>query len=208
MQNLHAALKAANLNVQVTTAVSLQVLGVSSPPSSGAFSDSAAAIMGPITKFLADNQSPLMINVYPYFAHVSDPKNIRLDFALFNQKGDSMTDGDLKYTNLFDAMVDATYAALEKAGGATVGIVVSESGWPSAGNGDFTTIGNAQTYVNNLVAHVSSGMGTPKRPGKSVETYLFAIFNENLKPAGAEQNFGLYYPDMSEVYHVDFSSKE
>ncbi|KAL2540162.1 Glucan endo-1 [Abeliophyllum distichum] len=100
-------------------------------------------------------------------------------------------------------MVDSVYSALEKVGGSTIDIVVSETGWPSAGNTD-ATVENAKTYANNLVSHVASGQGTPKRPGKALETYIFAMFNENLKPAGFERNFGLYYPDMTEVYHVNF----
>lgn len=39
-----------------------------------------------------------------------------------------VNDGSLNYHNLFDALVDATYSALEKVGEASVNIVVSESG--------------------------------------------------------------------------------
>ncbi|KAK2983517.1 hypothetical protein RJ640_023051 [Escallonia rubra] len=203
MQNLDAALVAANIAIPVSTTVSLQVLGSSYPPSSGAFADPAT--MTPIVAFLAEKQSPLLVDAYPYFAYIGDPANIKLEYALFQETSAVVKDGELGYNNLFDAMVDATYAALEKVGGSNVGIVVSESGWPSAGNGDIATKANAQTYVNNLIAHVSPGTGTPKRPGKALETYVFALFNEDLKPGGTEQNFGLYYPDMAEVYPVNFA---
>lgn len=75
----------------------------------------------------------------------------------------------------------------------------------SAQNGDIATIPNAQTYIDKLIEHALSGSGTPKRPGESIETYIFAVFNENLKQPGIEQNFGLFYPDMTEVYQVDFN---
>ena len=66
-----------------------------------------------------------------------------------------MRDGKLEYKNLFDAITDAVYSALEKVDGASVDIVISESGWPSDGNGDTATILNAEVYNNNLVEHVS-----------------------------------------------------
>ncbi|KAJ0979059.1 hypothetical protein J5N97_014533 [Dioscorea zingiberensis] len=164
MQNLDSALQAANLDIPVTTSVSTEVLGVSYPPSQGAFSQTAGPIMAPI-------------------------------------------DGSLGYNNLFDAIVDSTYSALEKAGQSNVEVVVSETGWSAeSGGGNGATIENAKTYNNNVLTHVEGGTGTPKRPGKEIETYLFAMFNENQKPAGTEQNFGLFHPDMTEVYPVDFTS--
>ncbi|MCL7025780.1 hypothetical protein MKW94_030920 [Papaver nudicaule] len=105
--------------------------------------------------------------------------------------------------NLFLAMVDAVYAAVEKAGGSTVRIVVSETGWPSAGgDGVVATIDNARMYNRNLISHLALNPGTPRRPGENLETYIFALFNENLKDVGTERNFGLFYPNMTEVYRI------
>ncbi|GMY07161.1 putative glucan endo-1,3-beta-glucosidase GVI [Fagus crenata] len=205
MQNLDAALKSANITVPVSTAVSYGVMGAAFPPSSGAFLDSELEVMGSIVSFLSKNRSPLLANVYPYYTYANDPVHVRLDYALGTSQHKVVADGLNQYTILLDAMVDAMYAALEKRGGQDVRIVVSESGWPSAGNGDIATLANAQTYVNNLIAHVSSGLGMPRRPGSAMETYVFALFNEDLKPSGTEQNFGLFHPDMTEVYPVSFA---
>uniref|UniRef100_A0A0V0HJH8 Putative ovule protein n=1 Tax=Solanum chacoense TaxID=4108 RepID=A0A0V0HJH8_SOLCH len=204
MQNLDMALKAHNINIPVTTTVSLQVLGTSYPPSNGSFSEDSIQFLQPIAQFLATKQYPLLADVYPYFAYASNPDQIQLDYALIKNTGVIVVDGDLRYNNLFDAMVDALYAALEKVGQPGLDVVVSETGWPSGGD-VYATIENAQTYVNNLIAHVASGKGTPRKPGKVVETYIFALFNENQKPVGTEQNFGLFYPNMTEVYHVNLT---
>ncbi|KAJ3669224.1 hypothetical protein LUZ60_011174 [Juncus effusus] len=203
MKNLDSAVKAAGFSIPVSTAVSTEVLGVSYPPSQGAFSESASSYMEPIVSYLQSKKYPLLINVYPYFAYSQSPKEIRLDYALFNTQQNVVTDGSVGYTNLFDAIVDSVYAAMENSGGPDVQLVVSETGWPSSG-GTGASVENARIYNNNVVQHVKNG--TPRRPNKELETYLFAMFNENQKPEGVEQNFGLYRPDMSEVYHVDFSN--
>ncbi|XP_021690009.2 putative glucan endo-1,3-beta-glucosidase GVI [Hevea brasiliensis] len=204
IQNLDIALKASNVSVPVSTAIQFDAIGQSFPPSSGAFKNDAVGAITPVVAFLVSKQYPILANVYPYFAYASDTVNIRLDYALGTASGPVVTDGPLLYSNLFDAMVDALYAALEKVGGPALRIVVSETGWPSAGNGDVAVVPNAQVYVNNVLAHVKSAVGTPRRPGIPIETHIFALFNENLKPAGVEQNFGLYYPNMTEVYAVTF----
>ncbi|XVF52332.1 hypothetical protein PTKIN_Ptkin05aG0010200 [Pterospermum kingtungense] len=206
MRNLKAALEEANHGeIPVSTAVSTAVLGKSYPPSQGEFTEEVSPIMEPIIEFLAATNSPLLVNVYPYFAYIDDQQDISLAYVTFNCSQVVVRDGQLGYKNLFDAITDAVYSALEKVGGNSVVIVVSESGWPSDENGDIATIGNAEIYNNKLIGHVNGGSGTPKRPGKNIETYVFALFNENLKPPGTEQHFGLYYPNMTEVYHVEFT---
>ncbi|EHA8592244.1 Glucan endo-1,3-beta-glucosidase, basic vacuolar isoform [Cocos nucifera] len=204
MRNIYSALSSAGLQnqIKVSTAVATSVLGVSYPPSSGSFSSDALTYLSPIVKFLVSNGAPLLVNVYPYFSYVHDPNQIKIEYALFTSPGTVVTDGQYKYQNLFDAIVDAVYAALEKVGGSNVAIVVSESGWPSAG-GFAATVNNAKTYNQNLINHV--GQGTPRRAGKAIETYIFEMFNENQKHPAIEQNFGLFYPSTKPVYPINFT---
>ncbi|CAN1158781.1 Putative glucan endo-1,3-beta-glucosidase GVI (Fragment), partial [Linum perenne] len=205
MRNLDCALKSAGVaGVHVSTALSFASIGESFPPSAGEFSDESKPVMTPIVRFLAENDYPLLVNVYPYFAYKSDCAHIDLDYALGNRGGSFfVADGRLRYRSLFDAMVDTMYAAADKVGGKKVRMVVTETGWPSAGDA-VATVANAKAYVNNAAAKAGSGAGTPRRPRIGTETYLFALFNEDLKPEGEERNFGLYWPDFTEVYHVDF----
>ncbi|KAI7744829.1 hypothetical protein M8C21_018221 [Ambrosia artemisiifolia] len=203
LNNLNDAVKSSGYLIPVTTTIGVYLLARSYPPSQGDFSEAAKPAMQQVAGFLASNGYPILVTAYPYFAYAGDPNNVPLQYALINSTEVVVRDGDLGYTNLFDAMVDGVYAALEKVGGGAVEVVVCESGWPSKGNGDFTTIALAQTYNQNLVKHVMNS-GTPKKPGNKVETYVFAIFNEDQKSPGVEQNFGLFYPDMTEVYHIDF----
>jgi hypothetical protein len=60
--------------------------------------------------------------------------------------------------NLFDALMDALYSALEKAGGSYLKIAVSESGWASAG-GTVETAESADTCYRNLIDHVKGLQG-------------------------------------------------
>jgi hypothetical protein len=50
-------------------------------------------------------------------------------------------------------------------------------------------------------------VGTPLMPGKSVDTYLFALYDEELKPGpGSERSFGLFKTDLTVVYDVGLST--
>ena len=206
MQNIYIALTAAGLQEKIKVSTSLQynVMGTSFPPSKGEFSPQVKSLMGPITAFLAITKAPLLLNVYPYFSYAGNPRDISLPYALFTAPGKVVQDlnNGLNYQNLFDAMVDAAYAALKSIGAEGVDIVVSESGWPSAGD-TAATKENARLYNSNLIQHASKG--TPRRPRKAVETYIFGLFNENQKNGSEiERNFGLLYPNKQPVYNFKF----
>lgn len=203
MQNIQSAISAFMSRVRVSTALSMAVLGNSYPPSAGEFNTQVRpGFMDPIVAFLVQNQSPLLMNVYPYFAYSSNTNSISLDYALFTSPTAVVKDGQYQYQNLFAAMVDATHAALEKAGAANVEVVVTESGWPSTG-GTATTVENARIYNSNLIKNV--GNGTPRRLGKPVETYIFDLIDEDEKDPELEKHWGMFLVNKQPKYPLSFT---
>nr|CAD1837896.1 unnamed protein product [Ananas comosus var. bracteatus] len=180
MRNLHAAFRSSNFSITITTAISSAALTDTYPPSHSAFTNGAISVMAELVGFLKSSGMPrsmLYVHLYPYFAYAADPANVRRDYALFEAREPVVVDGNLTYYNLFDAMYDGFAWAMEKIGGEGVQLVVGETGWP-----------------------------TPKNPNKGLGGVLaFALFDEDRKPAGVEQNFGLYYPSMQPVYSSPFS---
>ncbi|CAI8606432.1 unnamed protein product [Vicia faba] len=165
-----------------------------------------------LLSFNKDTGSPFAINPYPYFAYKSDPGRAdNLAFCLFQPNAgrvDSNT--KLNYMNMFDAQVDAVRSALDAMGFKEVEIVVAETGWPYKGDPDEAgpSIENAKAYNGNLITHLRSKVGTPLMPGKSVDTYIFALYDEDLKPgAASERAFGLYNPDQSMIYDAGLSKE-
>ncbi|KAK4781217.1 hypothetical protein SAY87_017323 [Trapa incisa] len=211
MQNVLIALRKVGLHkkIKVSTTHSLGVLSRSFPPSAGAFNSSYASFLKPLLIFLADNRSPFMVDIYPYYAYRDSPSNVSLDYALFESSSEVIDPNTgLLYTNMFDAQIDALYFALTALNFRTINIMVTESGWPSKGSAKETaaTPDNAQTYNTNLIRHVINNAGTPAKPGQELDVYIFSLFNENRKPGlESERNWGLFYPDQTSVYNLDFS---
>ncbi|XP_061960376.1 glucan endo-1,3-beta-glucosidase 7-like [Populus nigra] len=212
MQNVQNALNDASLGgkIKVSTVHPMGVLKQSEPPSSGSFDPSYGDLMKGLLEFNSANGSPFAINPYPYFAYRSDPRPETLAFCLFQPNAGRM-DGNtkIKYMNMFDAQVDAVYSALNSMGFKNVEIVVAETGWPYKGDDNEVgpSIENAKAYNGNLIAHLRSMVGTPLMPGKSVDTYLFALYDEDLKPGpGSERSFGLFKTDLTMVYDVGLST--
>lgn len=205
MQTLHTALVAASLDpkIKVSTPHSLGILSTSSPPSTGKFRQGYDThVFKPLFNFLRTTNAPFMVNPYPYFGYSDDT----LDYALFRPNLGVLDENTkLTYTNMLDAQLDAVFSAMKLLGFEDLEIVIAETGWPS--EGDSAQVGvspeSAAEYNGNLMRHVNSGAGTPLMPNRTFETFIFALFNENLKPGPiGERNFGLFRPDMTPVYDI------
>ncbi|KDP44958.1 hypothetical protein JCGZ_01458 [Jatropha curcas] len=204
MKAIHHALVLEKINtIKVSTPHTLGILHNSVPPSSARIRPGyQKPIFAPMLSFLRETKSPLMVNPYPYFSYA--PKVAK--YILFQpNRGIHDKATGITYTNMFDAMMDAVYSAIKAMGYADVEILVAETGWPSMGDPDqpACTVENAVSFNGNLIKHVTSGKGTPLMPNRKFQTYIFALFNENLKPGTtAERNWGLFRPDFSPVYNV------
>ncbi|XP_019458788.1 PREDICTED: glucan endo-1,3-beta-glucosidase 7-like [Lupinus angustifolius] len=215
VQNVQNALDAVSLGgkVKVSTVHSMAVLSNSEPPSAGKFHAEYNTVLQGLLSFNNATGSPFAINPYPYFAFRDDPGRAEnLEYCLFQpNSGRVDSNSNLKYMNMFDAQVDAVRSALDSSGFKNVEIVVAETGWPY--KGDNNEIGpsleNAKGYNSGLISHLRSMVGTPLMPGKSVDTYLFALYDEDLKPGPAsERAFGLYNPDQSMIYDAGLSQQQ
>ncbi|XVF62479.1 hypothetical protein PTKIN_Ptkin09bG0011200 [Pterospermum kingtungense] len=149
--NIFNAIPSANLHYQimVSTSIDMSLLAKSCPPSEGAFRGDVRSYLDPIIGHLAWAGAPLLVNVYPYFSYSDNPTDIALDYATFTSSSPVVWDPGHGYQNLFDAMVDAVYLALEHAGQSCLRIIISESGWPSRGRRHGTSHKNAQAYLLN-----------------------------------------------------------
>ncbi|XP_027331264.1 glucan endo-1,3-beta-glucosidase 7-like isoform X2 [Abrus precatorius] len=215
IQNVQNALDAASLGgkIKVSTVHSMAVLKDSEPPSAGRFHPGFTTVLQGLLSFNNATGSPFAINPYPYFAYRSDPGRAdNLAFCLFQPNSGRLdSNTNIKYMNMFDAQVDAVRSALDSMGFKNIEIVVAETGWPYKGDNDEVgpSLENAKAYNGNLIAHLRSMVGTPLMPGKSVDTYLFALYDEDLKPGPAsERAFGLFNPDQSMIYDAGLSKQQ
>ncbi|XP_009798832.1 glucan endo-1,3-beta-glucosidase 14-like [Nicotiana sylvestris] len=209
-KNVYNALDKLNLarKIEVSSPHSEAVFENTYPPSAGVFKESILPYMIPLLNFSSQIRSPFYINAYPFLAYKSDPSHIDLNYALL-EKSSGIYDAKTKlhYDNMFEAMIDAAYFALEKAGFEKMPVICSETGWASKGdeNEAGANVKNARTYNNNLHKRLLKKKGTPYRPKMVVRAYVFALFNENQKPGPtSERNFGLFKADGSIAYKIGF----
>lgn len=199
---LNSALKSLKLtHIRVSTPHSLGILVASNPPSTGRFRRVYdRVIFAPLLDYHRKTKTAFIVNPYPYFGY----SHSTIDFAMFKKNAgvhDART--GKTYTNMFDYLMDAVHSAAKRLGYGDVEIAVGETGWPSKGKpGQFgVSSEDARTYNTNLLKHVNSGKGTPLMPNRNFDTYIFALFNENLKPGPiAERNWGLFNADLTPVY--------
>ncbi|CAO2841753.1 unnamed protein product [Amaranthus hypochondriacus] len=212
MISVHNALSQLGLSsyIQVLSPTSAGVLHESYPPSAGSFKPELVGVMTQYLHFLQATNGSFWLNAYPYFAYKDNPTKISLDYVLFNPNA-GMVDPNTKlhYDNMLYAQVDAVIFANWRLGFGGLDVRVSETGWPSMGdpNEIGATIENAAAYNKNLVRRQLANQGTPLRPNKRLEVYVFALFNEDMKPGPtSERNYGLFHPDCRMTYNVGLTS--
>jgi hypothetical protein len=204
MRSLKSALVSAGYSrIRVSTPSSLGILVDSQPPSATRFRDGwDVDVFGPMLEFLRLTNSPLVVNAYPYFGYNGDT----LPYALARPNPGVLDERTgITYTSMLDAQLDSVFSAMKKLGFEDVEILVGETGWPTkAMDGQIgVSPAEAAEYIRYLIGAVSSGSGTPLMPKRTFETYIFALFNEDLKPGPvAERNFGMFQPDFTPMYDV------
>ncbi|KAI3774882.1 hypothetical protein L1987_49445 [Smallanthus sonchifolius] len=215
MRNIHQALVKYKLDsdIKLSSPVALSALQNSYPSSAGSFRpELIEPVFKPMLEFLRETGSYLMVNAYPFFAYESNSDVISLDYSLFRvNPGVPDAGNDLHYFSLFDAQIDAVFAAMSALKYDDIPLVVSETGWPSKGdeNEIGASVENAAAYNGNLIKRILTGGGTPLRPKANLTVFLFALFNENKKTGPeSERNYGLFYPNMQKVYNIPFTLED
>lgn len=214
MKNIHSALVNSNLHdsIKISSPIALSALQNSYPSSSGSFRpELIEPVFRPMLDFFRQTGSYLMVNAYPFFAFESNSDVISLDYALFRENPGVVDPGNgLRYFSLFDAQIDAVFAAMSALKYNDINIVVTETGWPSKGDSNElgASMENAAAYNGNLVRRLLTGGGTPLRPKANLTVYLFALFNENKKNGPtSERNYGLFYPNEDKVYDIPLTAE-
>ncbi|ONK65599.1 uncharacterized protein A4U43_C07F38740 [Asparagus officinalis] len=213
MQFLQSALVAADLNhqVKISSPQSMDMIPKSFPPSTATFNSSWDSIMFKFLQFLKNTGSTYMLNAQPYHGYIKGNGIFPIEYALFRSltPNNQIVDPNtlFQYTNMFDAMVDASYFSMQAMNFSNIPVLVTASGWPSFGgaNEPDATVDNALVYNSNLIKHVLNGSGTPSQPNKSLNTYIYELFNEDLQPGPiSEKNWGIYSPNGTEIYTLNF----
>ncbi|GKA61661.1 probable glucan endo-1,3-beta-glucosidase A6 [Tanacetum coccineum] len=202
-------------NIKVGTPLAMDMMESMFPPSEGSFRPEIRELMLPLLKYLNGTRSYFFVNVYPYFAwdqsQGQNQTGISLDFALLRNGNQTYTDpqSGLVYYDLLDQMLDSVNYAMAKLGYDDIMLAIAETGWPHDGDSGANRE-NAAEYNNNVVRKMSAlpSVGTPARPGATIPTFLFSMFDENQKYGPAtERHWGLLNPDGTPVYQVNMTGK-
>ncbi|KAE8718548.1 Glucan endo-1,3-beta-glucosidase 8 [Hibiscus syriacus] len=212
MKNILKALKEAGhgKDIKVSTPLNGDVYYTTSyRPSDGIFRPDIADIMGQICQFLDQNDSPFIVNIYPFYniyLYPGFPEN----YAFFGSDDSSAVDDHgTKYHSVLDGNIDTLVSALKVAKFPDIPIIVGEVGWPTDGN-IYATTKNAKRFYDGLLKKMAKKEGTPLRPKTYPDVYMFALLDENQKsidPGMFERHWGVFTFDGQPKYPMDLSGK-
>ncbi|GER47592.1 glucan endo-1 3-beta-glucosidas [Striga asiatica] len=210
LRNIQQALANAGHQTQVKVTVPLNADVYSSPstgaPSGGDFRADIHDFILPIVRLLSDTQSPFTVNIYPFISLYTDP-NFPVEYAFFDGTGATpVDDSGTSYYNMFDANHDTLVWALRRNGYANIPIIVGEIGWPTDGDRN-ANLEYARRFNQGVMARISSGRGTPMRPGP-LDAYLFSLFDEDeksIQPGNFERHWGIFRYDGQPKYELSLN---
>ncbi|KAK9113234.1 hypothetical protein Scep_020753 [Stephania cephalantha] len=214
MNLLYHALVATNLDlkVKVSSPHSMDTIALPYfPPSTATFNPKIITTMYLYLQFLKNTESFFMLNAHPYYGYTTGNATSSIDYALLKPRlarSKQIVDSNtgLRYLSMFDAMVDAAYYSMGALNFSGMPVVVTESGWPSIGgaNEPDATMENAQTYVTNLIHRVFDKCGSPSQPQFPTSTYIYELFNEDIRPGPlSKKNWGLFYTNGTAMHSQD-----
>ncbi|KAL3613423.1 hypothetical protein CASFOL_042686 [Castilleja foliolosa] len=209
LRNIQEALTKAGHRSQVKVTVPLNADVYSSPdglPSNGDFRANIHDFMLPIVKLLSDNEAPFTVNIYPFISLYTD-SNFPIEYAFFDGNATPVNDGGTSYYNMFDANHDTLVWALQKNGFSNLPIIIGEIGWPTDGDRN-ANLDYARRFNQGVMSRISSGRGTPMRPGL-LDAYLFSLIDEDdksIQPGNFERHWGIFGYDGQPKYALNLGT--
>jgi len=211
LQNIQNALNDAGDRIKATVPLNADVYNspASNPvPSAGRFRTDISGLMTDIVKFLAKNNAPFTVNIYPFLSlYLND--NFPLDYAFFDGGATPVNDNGVLYTNVFDANFDTLVAALKAVGNGDMPIIVGEVGWPTDGD-KHAKASYAERFYAGLLKRLAANTGTPARLNQYIEVYLFGLVDEDAKsvaPGNFERHWGILRYDGQPKYPMDLAGQ-
>ncbi|KAJ1287893.1 hypothetical protein BS78_02G045400 [Paspalum vaginatum] len=213
LQNIQNALNDAGVGDRIKATVPLNADVYNSPrqnpvPSAGRFRADISGLMTDMVKFLAKNNAPFTVNIYPFLSlYLND--NFPLNYAFFDGGATPVNDNGVLYTNVFDANFDTLVAALKAVGNGGMPIIVGEVGWPTDGDKN-AKAAYAERFYAGLLRRLVAKTGTPARPNQDIEVYLFGLVDEDEKsvaPGNFERHWGILRYDGQPKYAMDLTGQ-
>nr|GLL31780.1 glucan endo-1,3-beta-glucosidase 8-like [Ipomoea trifida] len=204
------ALDSYNLShVRTTTSHYIDLIKVAKTPSEAEFRDDIKDKMPEHLEQIAKTNSFFTLDMYPLTAIETYKWPVEFGF-MDNKSNFTIVDGKYTYRNAFAFLYDSLVVAIEKAGYLDMEIVVGQIGWPTDGNKDATPE-NAARFYKGFIPHMVNKKGTPRRPNKNIDAYLYTLSDENKISLPAYgpyiRHYGIYEYDGTPKFEIDFSGK-
>ncbi|XP_073147935.1 glucan endo-1,3-beta-glucosidase 8-like isoform X2 [Henckelia pumila] len=160
-------------------------------------------------RVLRKNNAPAMLNVIPMQYILEN--NLDVSFAFMDGKSSYkvIDNNGLVYDNAFELLYDSFLWAMIKTGHGDVKLVVSQIGWPTDALPGASTA-NAERFHKYFLPYITSGIGTPLRPGMNIDAFLQNLSDENklgLKWGAYQRHWGVYEFNGVPKYKIDFTGQ-